>query len=176
MSLRVAILGNSGSGKSTVAKWLAAHAGAAMLDLDTVAWEPDQIVVARSAEAASVDVRTFCRANEHWVVEGCYAALVEAALEFDPLLLFMNPGEAQCLAHCRARPWEPHKYASRQEQDERLAFLLKWVSEYYTRDGDMSLVRHRECFERYAGPKQEITVPPKLESFSDEVRSWLGEA
>jgi adenylate kinase family enzyme len=176
MALRVAILGNSGSGKSTVAKWLAAHASAAMLDLDTVAWEPDQVVVLRSSEAAGADVRAFCGANKQWVVEGCYASLVGVALEFEPLLLFLNPGEAQCLVHCRARPWEPHKYASKQEQDERLAFLLKWVSEYYTRDGAMSLLGHRECFECYAGPKQEITAPPKLESFSDDVQFWLGEA
>lgn len=38
--MRIAILGNSGSGKSTVARWLAEHSGAALLDLDSVAWEP----------------------------------------------------------------------------------------------------------------------------------------
>ena len=38
--MRIAILGNSGSGKSTLANWLAESADLAVLDLDTVAWEP----------------------------------------------------------------------------------------------------------------------------------------
>lgn len=154
--MRIAILGNSGSGKSTVARSLAARSGAALLDLDTVAWEPGQIAVARSPQAAQDDVRKFCAGHEHWVVEGCYASLANVALEFSPQLLFLDPGEQQCLENCRARPWEPHKYASKAEQDERLAFLLAWVREYYTRQGDMSLAGHRACFDAYGGRKQEL--------------------
>jgi len=166
--MRVAILGNSGSGKSTLARWLATRAPARMLDLDTVAWEPGQIAVARPTEAARSDVRAFCSANDAWVVEGCYASLVDVTLEFRPLLIFLNPGEAQCLANCRARPWESHKYASKAEQDEQLSFLLSWVSEYYTRDGEMSLSGHRECFNRYLGPKAELTDQPQLDPPSTE--------
>jgi adenylate kinase family enzyme len=109
--MRIAILGNSGSGKSTVARSLAARFGATLLDLDTVAWEPGQIAVARSPLSAQADVRAFCAGHERWVVEGCYASLVNVALEFIPQLLFLNPGEQQCLENCRARPWERHKYA-----------------------------------------------------------------
>ena len=46
----------------------------------------------------------------------------------------VEPGREQCLANCRARPWEPHKYASKAQQDEKLAFLLDWVAAYYERD------------------------------------------
>jgi hypothetical protein len=134
---------------------LSENGNAAVLDLDTVAWEPGKVAVARPPELASADVRAFCNANASWVVEGCYAALVKVALEFAPRLVFLNPGEARCIANCRARPWEPHKYASKREQDERLSFLLSWVSEYYRRDGDLSLAGHRRCFDEYAGPKEE---------------------
>ncbi len=67
----------------------------------------------------------------------------------------MNPGEEACLRNCLNRPWEPHKYASRAEQDERLAHLREWVSDYYRRDGDMSLRGHRAIFDAYDGPKRE---------------------
>jgi adenylate kinase family enzyme len=172
--MRVAILGNSGSGKSTLAQWLAARAHAPLLDLDTVAWEPERIAVARSPEAASSDVAAFCSANANWVVEGCYGSLVEAALRFSPALLFLNPGERQCLANCRARPWEPHKYASKQAQDERLAMLLDWVSAYYTRAGDMSLAGHCACFARYAGRKIEFTAQPTLDPPAEGILDLLG--
>ena len=171
--MRIALLGNSGSGKSTLARWLAGRAGAPLLDLDTVAWEAGQVAVAREPWAALHEVMLFCTTHEHWVVEGCYANLVAAALPFQPRLLFLDPGEATCLAHCRARPWEPHKYGTKAEQDERLAFLLTWVREYYTREGDLSWRGHRACFDGYAGPKEELAQVPDLAAPPPGVLAWL---
>ena len=154
----VVILGNSGSGKSTLARRLAETSGIATLDLDTIVWEAGKIAVPRAPEAAQADLDAFCNAHIDWIVEGCYGSLAEYALRWKPELIFVNPGEAACLANCRARPWEPHKYASKAEQDSKLEFLLNWVSDYYTRDGDMSLRRHRAIFNAYICPKREITV------------------
>jgi ABC-type glutathione transport system ATPase component len=150
--MRVAVLGNSGSGKSTLARWIAGYTYAPLLDLDR-----------------SVGTGKDCRSQ----VTGCYASLVNTALEYSPLLIFLNPGEGQCISNCRARPWEAHKYASRAEQDQQLAFLLSWVSEYYMRDGDMSLTGHQACFNAYTGRKVEVTVRPRLDPPSAEVLAWL---
>jgi adenylate kinase family enzyme len=171
--MRIAIVGNSGSGKSTLARWLAERTGAALLDLDTVAWVPGQIAVPRALEDAENEVRAFCSRHKHWVVEGCYANLIHAALAFSPRLLFLNPGEEQCAANCRARPWEPHKYRSKDEQDTRLPFLLSWVGEYYRRGGEMSLAGHLSCFENYVGPKRELRTVPVLIPPSPEVLTWI---
>jgi adenylate kinase family enzyme len=175
--MRIAILGNSGSGKSTLARRLSVSAMATtaaraeVLDLDTVAWEPGQIAVPRPAEDAAADVRSFCERGDSWVVEGCYAGLVEVALAFRPRLLLLDPGEARCIEHCRQRPWEPHKYASKQAQDERLEALLSWVRAYYTRDGDMSLAGHMRCFESYDGPKEIVSDAMQLSSSLLEPRA-----
>jgi adenylate kinase family enzyme len=157
--MRVAVVGNSGSGKSTLARLLGTE-GAAMLDLDTVAWEPGKIAVARPVDRAVADVREFCATHGNWVIEGCYANLIGAALAFDPVLVFLDPGVEQCLANCRARPWEAHKYRSQEEQDARLAFLLSWVEQYYTRDGDMSHAAHAALFDAYAGSKRRLDRLP----------------
>ena len=170
--MRVAVLGNSGSGKSTLARWIADYTYAPLLDLDTVVWEPGKIAVARSPEAARSDLHAFCSAKSRWIVEGCWL-LVNTALEYSPLLIFLNPGEGQCISNCRARPWEAHNYASRAEQDQQLAFLLSWVGEYYTREGDMSLTGHQACFNVYTGRKVEVTVRPQLDPPSAEVLAWL---
>ena len=151
--MRVAIVGNSGSGKSTLASEITAAHTVVSLDLDTVAWEPGTIAVPRSAEASARDVTAFCSSRDRWVVEGCYAGLVQETLEHSPILLFVDPGVDACLANCGRRPWEPHKYGSKAEQDEKLEFLLSWVREYYSRDGDLSLTRHESLFEQYRGPK-----------------------
>jgi adenylate kinase family enzyme len=171
--MKFAILGNSGSGKSTLARWIAGYTYASLLDLDSVYWEPGKVAVPRSPEVASSDVRAFCAKSGHWVVEGCYASLIAVALEYSPLLIFLNPGEAQRIANCRTRPWEFHKYSSRAEQDKHLEFLLNWVGEYYTRDGDMSLQGHVACVRAYSGPKAELTSQPKLDPPSSEVLGWV---
>ncbi len=158
--MRIAIIGNSGSGKSTLARRLAAFYAAQVLDLDTVAWEPGEIARPRSPVEAAAEVRRFCDAAERWIVEGCYATLVGVALEYEPHLLFLDPGLEQCLANCRARPWEPHKYSSKAEQDEKLAFLLSWVADYYRRDGEMSHPGHHALFQSYTGPKQHLDELP----------------
>lgn len=150
--MRAAIIGNSGSGKSTLAKQFAAPT----LDLDTVYWERGKIAVQRDATEAAAEVRAFCQASENCVVEGCYASLIEAALEFTPELILLDPGVDACIRNCEARPWEPHKYATKKEQDKHLAFLLEWVRGYYTRDGEMSLQIHEALYNAYTGPKRRI--------------------
>lgn len=158
--MRVAILGNSGSGKSTLARRLAARTGAPALDLDTFAWEPGQVAVPRDPARAAADVAAFCATHGAWIIEGCYGELIRATLAHRPILVFLEPGVETCLEHCRARPWEPHKYASKAEQDAKLAFLLDWVRAYDTREGELSLAAHQALFEGYDGPKRRLTEPP----------------
>jgi adenylate kinase family enzyme len=167
--MRVALIGNSGSGKSTLSRQLAALHALPMLDLDTVAWEPGKIAIARDSDAAAHDVHAFCSASDSWVVEGCYAGLVRTALSYSPVLLFLEPGVDACIANCRNRPWEPHKYESKEVQDERLEFLLTWVREYYSRAGDLSLAAHQALFDEYRGPKHKLTArvePAQLDALT----------
>ena len=171
--MRFAILGNSGSGKSTLANWLARSAGLALLDLDSVAWVPDQPAVARSSALAEADISRFCTSHARWVLEGCYGNLIEAAFQFQPFLIFLNPGRESCTAHCLNRAWEPHKYPSKQAQDANLQFLLSWVAEYYTRDGPMSLGAHQAVFDKYPGRKVELQRVPQLNPPEAEVLGWL---
>ena len=156
--MRILIMGNSGSGKSHRARMLAGQHGLAHLDLDTIVWAPGQIAVARTPEQVQADLRAFMSANEKWVVEGCYGELIDAALPFCSELVFMNPGRETCLANNRRRPWEPHKYASMEAQQAKLAFLLDWVAGYYERDDTMSYARHRRLFDGFDGNKSEVTA------------------
>lgn len=168
---RVAILGNSGSGKSTLARWLAGRAGVPVLDLDSVFWEPGQVAVPRSAEAAEAEVDSFCRATAGWVVEGCYGSLVRVALRHGPGLVLLDPGVDSCVAHCRSRPWESHKYATPEEQNARLDQLLAWVREYPARPGEMGFADHWSCFQDYPGPKMHLTSVPILDPPSEPERA-----
>ncbi|MDN4056687.1 hypothetical protein QPK31_00470 [Massilia sp. YIM B02769] len=156
--MRVLIMGNSGSGKSYRAQALAAQHGLVHLDLDTIVWEPGRIAVPRAPEQVRAELLAFVEGNESWVAEGCYGDLVEAALPFCSALVFMHPGLEVCLANNRSRSWEPHKYASMEAQQSKLAFLLEWVAGYYERDDATSYARHRRIFNDFGGNKTEVNA------------------
>ncbi|MDG2167792.1 MAG: hypothetical protein P8L44_07675 [Opitutales bacterium] len=98
----------------------------------------------------------FIGCSEQWVVEGCYTGLISHFLSKATQLIFMNLGVETCITNCRARPWESHKYASKEEQDERLGFLLEWVKEYETREDEFSLEAHQSLFDQFTGSKLEV--------------------
>ena len=158
-TMRILIFGNSGSGKTTLAQTLATKHRLAHLDLDSIVWEPGQIAVQRSADAIAASLRQFLAEHEAWIIEGCYGELIEAATTHCTELFFLNPGLAGCLANNRRRPWEPHKYASLEEQDTMLEALQAWVADYYTRTGPWSYQEHRRIFDGYTGRKVEYAGP-----------------
>jgi adenylate kinase family enzyme len=160
--MRVLVFGNSGSGKSTYARALSWARGLVHLDLDEIVWEPGKVAVQRPAEAVAASLRAFLAANAAWVIEGCYGELIEAAAPHCTELVFLNPGLEACLANNRRRPWEPHKYASKEQQDAMLEPLQAWVAEYYTRGGAWSYEAHRRIFDGHEGAKVEYTSPPDL--------------
>jgi adenylate kinase family enzyme len=153
--MRVLVFGNSGSGKSTLATQLGREHRLPHLDLDSIVWEPRQIAVQRSSEAIAASLAGFLAANERWVIEGCYGELVEAASGRCTELVFLNPELETCLERNRRRPWEPHKYASREAQDAMLENLQAWVAGYYERQDQWSYYAHRRIFDSFAGCKRE---------------------
>ena len=159
---RIVVFGNSGSGKTTLARVLASQYGLAHLDLDSLAW--DSPGGRRSLTQSASTIRDFIHEHSEWVIEGCYGDLLEQVLPYASEVRFLNPGVEACIANCRARPWEPEKYPSKEAQDQKLDFLLDWVREYETRDDEYGLKRHRQVFDRFPGRKREYT---SVECYSD---------
>jgi hypothetical protein len=120
-------------------------------------WEPNQIAELRPASAIRASLEAFITANPTWVIEGCYGDLVEAAASRATELVFLNPGLEACLTNNARRPWEPHKYASPEQQDAMLANLQTWVAGYYQRADPWSYEAHRRIFDAHRGRKTEYT-------------------
>jgi adenylate kinase family enzyme/GNAT superfamily N-acetyltransferase len=154
---RWTIIGNAGSGKSTLAGKIARLTGAAVLDLDTLAWAEDTPTPERRPvdETRSL-LESFCSEHASWIAEGCYEDLVAEILPFDPCLVWLHPPVDACLAQCRSRAFEPHKFASLEEQNAMLSSLLDWVADYPVRKGPMSEATHRALYETYQGRKYEM--------------------
>lgn len=154
---RIVVFGNSGAGKTTYAQDQSARFACAHLDLDSVAWEPDTATPTRRALAASrADILAFVRDAPQWVVEGCYADLIEIALPYATEIVFLNPGTDTCVQNAQNRPWEPHKYSSPAAQEANLNMLIDWIKAYEHRPDEFSYAAHRELFDAYPGPKREL--------------------
>ncbi len=150
------VFGNSGSGKSTLSAHLAEKYGLAHLDLDSVAWKNEKPTEREDPLIAAEKVKRFCTDNKQWVVEGCYSSLIKVAALHASRMIFLNPGVEECQENCRKRPWESHKYRTKEEQDKNLEMLLDWVAGYEDRKDEFSLSAHRELFDCFDGEKHEL--------------------
>lgn len=153
---KIVILGNSGSGKSTLAKKLAEKEKLAHLDLDTLAWLPTSPPKRQSIDVSRHDIEQFMSENDAWVIEGCYSDLLDIALPQATELIFLNLPLDECIANAQRRPWEPHKYSSKQAQDENLSMLIEWIKQYYEREDTFSYQSHKHLFDSFKGPKKMI--------------------
>jgi adenylate kinase family enzyme len=154
---KIIIFGNSGSGKSTLAKTYAIKFLLVHLDLDSLAWQNTNPPQRRKLDDSIKDINGFISKNESWVIEGCYADLLSSLAKQSTNMIFINPGTETCIANCKSRSWEPHKYKSKQAQDDNLCMLIDWIKQYTERTDEFSLTSHRELFDSFAGNKIEYT-------------------
>lgn len=135
------------------------HLACAHMDLDTVAWEADsEQPTRRSLQSSQADILRFIGAERQWVVEGCYADLLELVLPRATEIVFLNPGTETCVENARNRPWEPHKYPTEEAQNANLEMLIAWIRDYERRADEFSYRAHRQLFQSYPGQKHEFTA------------------
>ena len=121
---RVVVFGNSASGKSTLAKYFAASDGLSHFDLDSIAWLPTDPPERMPVHVSAKQVHQFIASHSAWVIEGCYADLIEIAEPYATEMVFLNLSVDECVSNAKKRPWEPHKYASEEMQDANLEMLI----------------------------------------------------
>jgi adenylate kinase family enzyme len=157
--MKAILLGNAGAGKSTLSRLMMAKEPAARLSLDEVAFRGG--TNRRPLQDSIEDTRYWISAHPSWIIEGCYADIIEPVLVYCDELIFLNPGVVACVAHCRSRPWEPEKFRSSQEQDENLDNLIQWVRSYETHADEYGLSRHRALYDSFHGRKSEAASGPE---------------
>ncbi|WP_299805148.1 AAA family ATPase [uncultured Shewanella sp.] len=154
---KVVIFGNSGSGKSTLARLLSEQHGLAHLDLDSIAWLVQLTPQRKPLQQAAVEIERFTHKNDSWVIEGCYSDLLQLVIPQASEIIFLNLTINACIANARARPWEPHKYQSKEAQDKNLDMLIDWIGQYEKRQDTFSLMAHELLFTQFNGKKTRIS-------------------
>jgi adenylate kinase family enzyme len=150
---KVVIFGNSSSGKTSLARKICGVDNLCHLDLDSIAWRHGSSPVRKPIEEARREIEEFIKANECWVIEGCYSDLLEIVIPEAGEMIFMKLPVEACIANAKNRPWEPHKYKSKKAQDANLSMLIHWISQYTDRRDCFSKASHEALFASYQGKK-----------------------
>ncbi|MFC3702535.1 AAA family ATPase [Reinekea marina] len=154
----IVIFGNSGSGKSSLAKKLAKKYQLAHLDLDTVAWQPIMPPERKAIEESENQIIEFIESRPNWVIEGCYSDLLKLVMPKASEIIFLNLPISECIDNARNRPWEPHKYESKAAQDANLDMLISWITDYNNRTDTFSKVAHEKLYRDFNGKKTELVA------------------
>ena len=161
---KILIFGNSGSGKTTLANELSNKLNFAHLDLDILAWMDTQPPARKPLIESTIEIDKFLSPHTSWIIEGCYADLLGYVSNKANEIIFLNPGIDVCIEHCKNRPWEPHKYESKEVQDKNLDMLIEWVKQYDKHEDECSLKSHKSLFDLFVGIKKEIKAGEKYKA------------
>lgn len=143
-SVRIAVIGNSGSGKSSLAARAGSELKLQVYDLDHVHWQEDGL---KRDEADARLLVTQHASTSDWIIEGVYGWLAEAALPRAKALIWLDLPWAEC------RDGLLRRGVQHGETEGDQAALLTWAGEYWTRTTSSSFAGHLKLYETFSGGK-----------------------
>lgn len=146
---KVLIFGNSGAGKSTLAQQLVNEHGLAHLDLDVLAWQPTTPPVRTPLAEALIQINTFIGQHDAWIIEGCYGDLLELTVPQANEMIYLSLDSNKCVENAKNRPWESHKYPTKEAQDANLEMLIGWISDYHQRTDSTGKDAHDALYDNF---------------------------
>lgn len=112
--MKIRIIGNNCSGKTTVAKKLSTYFKVNCLHIDSIAYVPNTSFMERDEDEVKSDILKFVNQKQNWILEGNYISLTNDILNMPELIIFIDIPEDQCLDNFEKR-WKRYQGMSRPE-------------------------------------------------------------
>jgi adenylate kinase family enzyme len=152
MQSRVVIIGNSGAGKSFLARRLGQMVQTKATHLDRLFWVPGGFNEKRSAEVVEREIMKTKLAGA-WIVEGVFGELAAQFLDSAELLIWLDMPWETCRAGLLARGSESAKQLDPVRAEESFQLLLDWAADYWKRTDLRSHFGHARLFAEFTGDK-----------------------
>jgi adenylate kinase family enzyme len=169
MLTRIAIIGNSGSGKSHLAKSLATLHSLPVVHLDRIFWMPGGFNEKKSKDEAILEVEQKRKENS-WIVEGVFGELAELFLPQAQMLIYLDMDWATCQSGLKSRGSESSRQMDPIEAEENFRKLLLWAEQYWTRIGSCSHAGHLRLFSDFTGTKLKFTSRAEVDEFLKQAK------
>jgi adenylate kinase family enzyme len=150
---RIVILGNSGSGKSYLARKLGQRLSITPTHLDELFWEPGGFNQKRPQEVVFQDIEDIGKRHQ-WIVEGVFGELAQRFLDSAECLIWLDMDWEYCQANLLHRGSESSKQLDKAQADENFGKLLAWASQHWTRHDLRSFDGHKGLFDSFRQHKR----------------------
>jgi adenylate kinase family enzyme len=152
MKHRVVIIGNSGSGKSHLARHLTQAGQTEVIHLDRIFWVPGGFNDKRPSEVVERQIKEK-KAARAWIVEGVFGELALRFFDRADLLIWLDMPWETCRESLLARGSESAKQLDPATAEARFQQLLIWAADYWKRTDLRSHSGHARLFSEFAGDK-----------------------
>ena len=173
--MRTVVVGNSGSGKTWLARRLAEKAGSLVVHLDEIFWLPGGFNEKRDPSEVSrlIDAK---KAETEWIVEGVYGNLARQFLPSALTLVWLDLPWSVCKLRLELRGSESKAHMDREQSDQGLRELLHWAEAYHSLQGSSGQAAHLAMFETFQGHRfrlrSETQVREYLDTANPSVEAW----
>ncbi|WKJ90401.1 hypothetical protein QZJ86_20715 [Methylomonas montana] len=150
--MRTVIIGNSGSGKTWLAKRLAEKKATPMVHLDDIFWLPGGFNEMRDPAEVSRIIDT-ASATKNWIVEGVYGNLAQQFLPSASTLIWLELPWVVCQQRLALRGLESKAHMGREQSEAGLRELVQWAENYSSRQGSSGHAAHLSLFESFNGQR-----------------------
>lgn len=162
--MKIVIIGNSGSGKTWLAKKLSSIYSAPIIHFDEIFWEPGGFDKKRDSNEI-LSLINESKKMPYWVAEGVFGEIAERYIENTDIFIWLDIPLEICIKRLVIRGSESKKHMNREESEQGLKDLIEWASNYHERKNLNSYSGHMKLFIEFSKKKFRLCSESDVHEF-----------